>query len=483
VQTSVCAKTALHSSFCVLTCHIMSEQIEIWGVNDPNISAQLALASTMGLFKKEAGLDVSCKFIESGTTMADDVLKAGKKPFAFTQTPITALLLHEKGFSTKLVAPLADVAGTQQVVIRESSGISHPKDLEWKRLGMARRAAVYIAVENMAHDFDVNLGAINFVHLLPQDQLAAFKKGKIDAIACWEPWTTKAQSLGGKFYFSGTRSAIPGMEGDINWLINQSCLIVPDEHFQNQPERVIAILNVLWKATNLINRYREKVLGTLANFFGISRVELVIAMQKNTYSLSVTNLFRLGILKFRDFLYDTGQISSKFTEEMLYNTTFLQQVDRSLVFLEDTVSQDFTIIEENGIYYRKDFEIRCDGSPLKFLLADDSLYVRALLTRIVKSIGGEIVGEATNGGEIIEKFALLEIDVITVDLSMPGVSGIEAIKILSQIGPEMNIIVISSMNLQEVREELFHLGVKMFVTKPFDPIQVASIFEKHIIRI
>jgi ABC-type nitrate/sulfonate/bicarbonate transport system substrate-binding protein/CheY-like chemotaxis protein len=460
----------------------MPEQLEIWGVNDPNISAQLALAHKLGLFKKEAGLDVSCKFIESGTTMADDVLKAKKKPFAFTQTPITALLLHEKGFSTKLVAPLADVAGTQQVIINESSGIFYPKDLEGKRLGMAQGAAVYIAVENMAHDFDVNLKAIHFIDLLPLDQLAAFESGKLDAIACWEPWTTKAQELGGRFYFSGTRSAIPGMEGDINWLINQSCLIVPDEHFKNQSELVVAILNVLWRATNLINRHREKVLGALANFFGISRVELVIAMQKNTYSLSVTNLFRLGVLKFRDFLYNTGRISSKFTEEMLYDTTFLQQVDRSLVFLEDTVLQDVKIVEENGIYYRKDFEIHSNGSPLRFLLADDSLYVRALLTRIVKNIGGEIVGEATNGGEIIEKFALLELDVITVDLSMPGVSGIEAIKILTQIGPEINIIVISSMNLQEVREELFHLGVKMFVTKPFDPGQVASLLKKHIIR-
>jgi CheY-like chemotaxis protein len=46
----------------------------------------------------------------------------------------------------------------------------------------------------------------------------------------------------------------------------------------------------------------------------------------------------------------------------------------------------------------------------------------------------------------------------------------------------MNIIVISSMNLQEVREELFHLGVKMFVTKPFDPMQVVSLLKKHIIQ-
>ena len=128
--------------------HIMPEKLEIWGVNDPNISAQLALAYKLDLFKREAGLDVSCKFIESGTTMPDDVLNAEKKPFAFTQTPITTLLLHERGLSTKLVAPLADIAGTQQVIINKSSGIAHPKDLHGKQIGMARGAAIYLALKH-----------------------------------------------------------------------------------------------------------------------------------------------------------------------------------------------------------------------------------------------------------------------------------------------------------------------------------------------
>ena len=105
---------------------------------DPNISAQLALAVKLDLFKRIAGLDVLCKFMESGTTMPNDVLNAEKKPFAFTQTPITSILLHHQGYSTKLVAPLADIAGTQQVIIHESSGISNPKDLEEKEVGMAQ---------------------------------------------------------------------------------------------------------------------------------------------------------------------------------------------------------------------------------------------------------------------------------------------------------------------------------------------------------
>lgn len=458
----------------------MSETIELWGVSDPNISAQLALAYKLDLFKREAGLDVSCKFIESGTTMPDDVLNAERKPFAFTQTPITALLLHEKGLSTKLVAPLADIAGTQQVIINKSSGISHPADFYGKQIGMARGAAVYLALKHMAQDYNIDLNKVRFIDLLPQAQLEAFKSGKIDLIASWEPWTTKAQRMGGEFFFSGTQSEIPGMEGNVNWLINQSCLIVPDEHLETDPELVIAILNVLRKATDLINTHRKNVADVLASFFGVNRLDLLFAMQKNTYSLMVTNLFRLGILTFRDFLYDSEKISSKFSEHHLYDISFLQQVDRSLVFLEDTSSQDITIVEEDGIYYRQDFALRTNGTALKFLLADDSRYVRASLAKAVKDIGGEVVGEATTGSEVIERFAHLQLDVVTMDLSMPGVSGVEAIKIISQIDPNVTIIVISGIDLQEVREEVFNLGANMFITKPFDLEKVTSVLTKAI---
>lgn len=340
----------------------MSENIEIWGVKDQNISAQLALAAQLDLFKREAGLDVSCKFLESGTTMPGDVLNAEKKPFAFTQTPITSIILQEKGFSTKLLAPLADIAGTQQVVIHESSGITSPKDLEGKKIGMAQGAAVYIALRNMSNDCNVDLGSVEFVHLLPHDQLEAFDERKIDAIACWEPWTSKAQTLGGKFFFSGARSEIPGMEGDVNWLVNQSCLIVPDDHLEQQPELAVAILKVLKKATDLINHRRKDVTKVLSGFFELSRVELVMAMQKNTYSMVMDSLFRIGVLGFRDFLYENNRVASKFQEDILYDTTLLAQVDSALLQFQTAASRGLNIIEKNGVYYTEKLEIQTRGS-------------------------------------------------------------------------------------------------------------------------
>ena len=460
---------------------IMPETLEIWGVKDPNISAQLALAAKLDLFKRVAGLEVTCKFLESGTTMPDDVLNAEKKPFAFTQTPITAIVLHDKGFSTKLLAPLADIAGTQQVIISELSGISQPKDFEGKQVGMAQGAAVYIALRNMAKDCNVDLTQVQLVHMLPHDQLAAFGDGKLDAIACWEPWTTKAQTMGGKFYFSGSRSEIPGMEGEVNWLVNQSCLIVPDENLAKSPDIAIAILKVLKNATELINQRRKDVSKVLAGFFEISRLELMMAMQKNRYAMVIDNLFRIGVLGFRDFLHENRRVSTRFPEHLLYDIKYLKHVDPACVRLEADGLQKIVISEKNGVYYIESMTLSYNGTPLKFLLADDSRYVRIALTKAVEILGGEVVGEASTGNEAIDKFSRLRPNFITMDLSMPGVSGVDAIKGILNLDPNVNIIVISGTNFQELREEVFRLGVKIFITKPFDPMQVATVIGSLII--
>lgn len=466
--------TSLHASR--FTFHpAMSEHIEIWGVHDPNVSAQLALAVRLDLFKREAGLNVNCTFLESGTIMAEELFKADALPFALTQTPITAILMHNAGVRAKMLAPLADIAGTQQVILHPGSGVVSPKDLEGKRIAMAKEAAISMAITNMAKDCHIDLKKVEFVDLLPHEQIAAFELSQIDAIACWEPWTTKARTMGGRFYFSGVRSEIPNMEEDVSWLIDQSCLIVPDAHLHKRPEIAIEILNVLRKATDLINHHRKEVAKELAGFFGMSRLELAMTMQENSYSMALDTMFKLGLLGFRDFLYENGRVSEKYPEHLLYDISYLAQVDRSLVLLNEDSLNAVDIVHKEGIYYRKDLNLLAHATDLRFLLADDSRYVRTSLKKVVDILGGQVIGEATTGGEAMDLFARLRPNCITMDLSMPGISGVDAIKSILQIDPEVTVIVISGTDLQEVREEVFRLGVKIFITKPFDPMLTAEI--------
>lgn len=453
----------------------MAEKFEIWGVHDPNISAQLALALKLDLFRKEAGLDIGCRFIESGTTMPKDVLDAKQPPFAIIQTPITGILLHDKGFSTKILAPLADIAGTQQVVIRPDSDIRAPKDLQGKRLGMAKGAAVFIAILNMAKDYQVDLDQTYFINLLPSDQLNAFKEHRLDAIACWEPWTSEAVAAGGQFYFSGNRSEVPGMSGPVNWLVNQSCLMVPDANIEQHPDVLIAILKVFKKATEMINQKFDDVVDLLADFFQKPREELASIMRKNNYSMTIDTLFRIGVLSFRDFLFENGRVAIRFAEDQLYRTDILREVDPRLVSLRSSTALRSEFFEKDHMYFRKDLRFQGDLSSLRFLLADDSRVVRSFLNQTLELLGATALGEATNGSEAIEMFTSLRPNFMTMDLAMPGLSGVDAIRQILEIDPSTNIIVISGLDMEEVREEVFKLGVRMFIKKPFNPQKAADV--------
>ncbi len=453
----------------------MIKQLEIWGTKDPNISAQLALAAQLNLFKQEAGIEVKWRFLESGTTMPHDILHATTKPFAFAQTPITAILLHEQGFRTKVVAPLADIAGTQQVILHPNTRIAHPQELEGKRVGIAQDAALHIAFRNMARDYHVDLSRVNFIDLLPHAQLEAFQRGELDAAACWEPWTTKMRNSGGTLYFSGARSNIPEMEGDVTWLIDQACLMVPSDLLAIQADELAVLLRVLYKATDLINEHRQEVAKDLARFFDVSREELIAAMRKNMYSMLFDNLFRIGILGFRDFLHAEGQVSRLLSEEDLYTTRWLRSVDPALVHLEKTTSQDVPVVSNKNVFYRRDVTIVGDGRDVRFLIADDSRVARTALVQTVDILGGEVLAQAGNGQEAIELFTQQRPNFVTMDLSMPGISGLDAIKHILDIEPDTNIIVISGTDHTELREEVFDLGVKIFIVKPFDPLLVAEI--------
>ena len=327
-------------------------KIELYGVNDPNISGQLILAKEMGFFSDE-GLDVSYRLLSSGTIMPEEIMSARQKPFAFTQTPITTLVLQEKGVDVKIVAPLADISGTQQIVIRKSANITKPEDLIGKRIGMAKGAAVYIAIQAMAKEFGLDLAAIQFVYLMPDQQLAAMENGDIDAMACWEPWTSKAQAIGGQFLFSGARSEIPENEGDINWLVDQSVLMTFRENLEHYPETIKALIRAFQKATQFINKNIAQAAEILSKPLGLGKDELFKIVSLNKYSMTMDNLFKIGLLSFRELLFQNGVISTTPPESELYATTFLKEVDPSLVLIEEEAAaeEDEELQEYLGIFF------------------------------------------------------------------------------------------------------------------------------------
>jgi NitT/TauT family transport system substrate-binding protein len=452
----------------------MLEHIKIWGVKDPNISSQLILAKKLGYFEEE-GLNVTYRLLQSGTMMPREILRAPVKPFAWTQTVITALILREQNLDVKIIAPLADISGTQQVVTRDESHIRSPQDLIGKKIGMAEGAAIYIALQNMANDFGIDLSAIEFVNLLPRQQLQAFKRGEIDAIACWEPWTTRAIESGGIFYFSGPKSNIPGNEGPVNWLIDQSMLMTTAEHIEQNQEILCAVIRAMLKATQFINEDMKDAARLLTAPLALGYFEARHMLECNRYTMAMDSMFRLGIFSVRELLYNSTVISTLLDEHELYTSAFLEHVDPNLVTIDFSHQEHFQIEQTDNVYTFRGSQITTQTEQaLSFLLVDDSSVIRKILKDVVVALNGTLGGEAKTGREAIDQYKKLSPDVVMMDLSMPDMTGLDAIKEIFQLNPDANIIVLSGSNFPETRQEVFTLGVKMFISKPFDVEKVTN---------
>ncbi len=116
----------------------------------------------------------------------------------------------------------------------------------------------------------------------------------------------------------------------------------------------------------------------------------------------------------------------------------------------------------------------------KVLIVDDAAFMRMLLKDIVTKAGFEVVGEASNGKEAVEKYKELKPDVVTMDITMPEMNGIEAVKEIKKIDPNANIIMVSAMGQQAMVIEAIQAGAKDFIVKPFQPARVIEALKKAV---
>ncbi|MEQ6378459.1 response regulator [Bacillaceae bacterium S4-13-56] len=108
----------------------------------------------------------------------------------------------------------------------------------------------------------------------------------------------------------------------------------------------------------------------------------------------------------------------------------------------------------------------------RILIVDDAKFMRFTLENILQKDNHEIVGEAENGQEAISKYKELSPDLVTMDITMPGINGLEAIKQILMVNPDAKIIMCSAVGQQKTVMEAIELGAKDFVVKPFDESSV-----------
>ena len=117
---------------------------------------------------------------------------------------------------------------------------------------------------------------------------------------------------------------------------------------------------------------------------------------------------------------------------------------------------------------------------VRVLVVDDAAFMRMMVKDILSKNGYEVVGEAENGMKAVEKFNELHPDLVTMDITMPEMDGISAVKAIRKIDPKAKIVMCSAMGQQAMVIEAIQAGARDFIVKPFQADRVLEAVRKAV---
>ncbi len=112
------------------------------------------------------------------------------------------------------------------------------------------------------------------------------------------------------------------------------------------------------------------------------------------------------------------------------------------------------------------------------LICDDAIFMRTMVGDILQQAGFEVVGEAETGKDAVEKYKQLRPDLVTMDIVMPDMGGIDAVRAITEFDPNAKVLMCSAMGQQALVVEAIQAGAKDFVVKPFQPSRVLEAVQR-----
>jgi two-component system chemotaxis response regulator CheY len=114
----------------------------------------------------------------------------------------------------------------------------------------------------------------------------------------------------------------------------------------------------------------------------------------------------------------------------------------------------------------------------KVLIVDDAAFMRMMIKEILTKNGYSVVGEASDGVQAVEKYKELGPDLVTMDITMPEMDGITALKEIKKFDPNARVIMCSAMGQQAMVIDAIQAGAKDFIVKPFQADRVIEAIKK-----
>jgi len=112
------------------------------------------------------------------------------------------------------------------------------------------------------------------------------------------------------------------------------------------------------------------------------------------------------------------------------------------------------------------------------LICDDAIFMRTMIRDILQQAGFDVVGEAETGAQAVERYRELKPDLVTMDIVMPDMGGIDAVRQIVAEDPDAKILMCSAMGQQALVIEAIQAGARDFVVKPFQPSRVLEAVQR-----
>ena len=114
----------------------------------------------------------------------------------------------------------------------------------------------------------------------------------------------------------------------------------------------------------------------------------------------------------------------------------------------------------------------------RLLVVDDALFMRKILCGVAAEAGWEVVGEAANGAEAVSLYREYRPDLVTMDLVMPEMGGLEALRQIRAIDPQARVIVVTALDQKQALMDSIREGAMDFIVKPFERERVLALLSK-----
>jgi two-component system chemotaxis response regulator CheY len=122
------------------------------------------------------------------------------------------------------------------------------------------------------------------------------------------------------------------------------------------------------------------------------------------------------------------------------------------------------------------------SKPTTLLVVDDSLIMRKAIIKYLENFHVEVVGTANNGDKALDLFQQYAPDVVTLDITMPGLDGLNVLEEMLRLNKSAKIIVITALSDKETGLRAINLGARAYLSKPFSQKKLQDIFNKTISR-